>query len=97
MSNPADAALDAERERKTLYVVNPMGHSGAGIGTWERFQALWPDPIDPEAPIGMERPGHAREIKSEPPAILDLDGDIFGTTPATFTVCPGALRVLTPN
>lgn len=35
------------------------------------------------------------EINSDPPAILELDGDVFGTTPATFTVCPGALQVMT--
>ena len=62
MSNPADAALDAERERKTLYVVNPMGHGGTGSGTWERFLEHWPDPIDPEDMVVTERPGHAREI-----------------------------------
>jgi len=42
-------------------------------------------------------PAKKVEINSEPPAILDLDGDVFGTTPATFTVCPGAFRVLTPE
>ena len=42
-------------------------------------------------------PAKSVEIDSDPPAILELDGDIFGTTPATFTVCPGALRVLTLN
>lgn len=41
-------------------------------------------------------PAKVIEIESEPPAILDIDGDLFGTTPATFEVCPGALRVLTP-
>jgi len=35
------------------------------------------------------------KIDSVPPAVLDLDGDIFGTTPATFTVCPLMLQVLT--
>ena len=42
-------------------------------------------------------PAEKVEIYSDPPAILDLDGDVFGTTPATFTVCPGALQVLTPD
>ena len=42
-------------------------------------------------------PGKMVEISSRPCAILDLDGDIYGTTPASFTVCPQALRVLTPK
>jgi diacylglycerol kinase (ATP) len=37
------------------------------------------------------------EIHSDPPAILDFDGDLFGTTPATFTVCPRILEILTPQ
>jgi diacylglycerol kinase (ATP) len=37
------------------------------------------------------------EIDSAPPAILDLDGDILGTTPATLTVCPGAMHIMTPE
>jgi diacylglycerol kinase (ATP) len=36
------------------------------------------------------------EITSEPPALVDLDGDVHGTTPATFTVCPQAVEILTP-
>jgi diacylglycerol kinase family enzyme len=29
--------------------------------------------------------------------VIDVDGDIFGTTPATFAVCPEAVQVLCPN
>ncbi len=36
------------------------------------------------------------ELNSDPPAILDLDGDVFGTTPARFAVCPGMLQIMTP-
>jgi diacylglycerol kinase family enzyme len=39
--------------------------------------------------------GRKIEIDSNPSAILEFDGDLFGTTPATFTVCPGALQVMT--
>lgn len=35
-------------------------------------------------------------VNSTPPAPLDLDGELFGTTPATFTICPNALTILTP-
>ena len=42
-------------------------------------------------------PGKTIEVASEPPAILDLDGDVFGSTPATFTICPGMFRVMTPR
>jgi len=37
------------------------------------------------------------EVDSDPPVILDIDGDIFGMTPATFSVCPKAVQVLTPD
>ncbi len=40
-------------------------------------------------------PGMKIEVESTPPVILDLDGDIFGTTPATFTVCPSVMQVMT--
>ncbi len=40
-------------------------------------------------------PGKWIEIDSEPPALLDLDGDFFGMTPATITVCPRMLEVMT--
>jgi diacylglycerol kinase (ATP) len=36
-------------------------------------------------------------VESDPPAVLDVDGDIFGTTPATFAVSPRAVRVLCPE
>ncbi len=36
------------------------------------------------------------EITSDPPAILDLDGDVFGVTPAKFTICPSALQIMMP-
>jgi diacylglycerol kinase (ATP) len=38
--------------------------------------------------------GKKIEVQSEPPALLDLDGDLFGTSPATISVCPLALEVL---
>jgi diacylglycerol kinase (ATP) len=42
-------------------------------------------------------PGKRITIESKPPALLDLDGDIFGTTPAIFTACPRMLEVMTPT
>ena len=36
------------------------------------------------------------EVHSNPRTLLELDGDLVGTTPATFTVCPGAVEVVTP-
>jgi len=38
--------------------------------------------------------GRKIEVHSEPPAVLDLDGELFGTTPATFSICPLALEVV---
>lgn len=47
-----------------LYLVNPAGHGGSGIRTWEEFKAQWADPIDPEDVIVTERAGQAREISA---------------------------------
>jgi diacylglycerol kinase family enzyme len=37
------------------------------------------------------------EVESDPPSIVELDGDLFGTTPASFTVVPNAVKVLCPR
>jgi diacylglycerol kinase family enzyme len=37
------------------------------------------------------------EVDSEPPAALQLDGDVIGHTPATFTLRPRSLRVVAPT
>ncbi len=37
------------------------------------------------------------EVESESPIKLAIDGDIFGTTPAVFTVCPKAISILVPK
>jgi diacylglycerol kinase (ATP) len=49
-----------------------------------------------EEPSVMYFPAKGITVKSDPPVVLDVDGDIFGTTPATFAVCPRAVRVLCP-
>lgn len=41
--------------------------------------------------------GKRIRIDSDPPAVVELDGDLYGLTPAVFEVCPGAIRVLTPE
>jgi len=38
--------------------------------------------------------GRKIEVHSEPPAVLDLDGELFGTTPATISVCPSVVEVI---
>jgi len=38
--------------------------------------------------------GKRVEVHSDPPAILDVDGDLFGTTPAIFTICPHAVQIM---
>jgi diacylglycerol kinase (ATP) len=38
--------------------------------------------------------GKKIEVHSEPPSIVDIDGELFGTTPASFSVCPLALEVI---
>jgi diacylglycerol kinase (ATP) len=42
-------------------------------------------------------PGKRVEIDSDPPAVVELDGDLYGLTPVVFTVCPQAMNILTPN
>lgn len=37
------------------------------------------------------------EVESDPPAGLQMDGDVFGTTPVKFAVCPHALQVVAPQ
>ena len=37
------------------------------------------------------------EVESDPPGLIEIDGDLFGMTPATFTVCPEAVQVLCPD
>lgn len=41
--------------------------------------------------------GKRIEIDSDPPAVVELDGDLYGMTPALFAVCPGAIHILTPD
>lgn len=47
---------------RTLYIINPAGHGGAGIKAWEKFESSYPDKIPAGDVIVTERPGHAREI-----------------------------------
>lgn len=42
-------------------------------------------------------PGKRIEIESDPPAVVELDGDLCGWTPATITVCPRAVQIMTPE
>jgi diacylglycerol kinase (ATP) len=59
----------------------------------------------PKVPSGghVEEPGvmyfPARQItvESDPPAVLDVDGDIFGVTPAVFEVYTQAVEILCPE
>jgi diacylglycerol kinase (ATP) len=65
----------------TLYLINPTGHGGAGIRTWEAFKTLWSEPVDPKDAIVTERPGHAREI-----AVSAEGYDVFAAVGGDGTV-----------
>ncbi|MBN1871819.1 MAG: hypothetical protein JW800_04525 [Candidatus Omnitrophica bacterium] len=39
-------------------------------------------------------PAKQSEIKSNPPTGLAIDGEFYGTTPATITLCPRAIKVV---
>ena len=38
--------------------------------------------------------GKTVDVRCDPPAALDLDGELFGTTPATFSVVPKGIEIL---
>lgn len=40
--------------------------------------------------------GQRIEVDSDRPTTVDVDGDVFGTTPATFTLCPQAIQIICP-
>ena len=50
-----------------------------------------------EDPSVMYFPTKTIMVDSDPAAVIDVDGDIFGTTPATFTVAPRAVQILCPS
>jgi YegS/Rv2252/BmrU family lipid kinase len=37
------------------------------------------------------------EVDCEHPGLVEIDGDIFGTAPATFSICPRAVQILCPG
>ncbi len=37
------------------------------------------------------------EVDCEYPGIVEIDGDIFGTAPAKFSICPRAVEVVCPT
>ena len=41
--------------------------------------------------------GKKIEVLSDPPITLELDGHRYGTTPATFSISPKALQIISPN
>ena len=47
---------------RVLNVVNPGGHGGAGMRTWETFLQAWGDPIATEQYRTTEGPGDSRKI-----------------------------------
>mgnify|MGYP001555179885 CR=1 FL=1 len=67
-----------------------------------RHRLLMLTQLFPKIPTGaqVEEPDVAYfrtariEVDSDPPSFVDLDGELFGTTPATFTALPGAVNVM---
>jgi len=41
--------------------------------------------------------GHQIRVETEPSQRLSLDGEIHGETPATFSIAPGALKIMVPG
>ena len=37
------------------------------------------------------------EVDCDPPGLIEIDGDLFGGTPARFSICPQAVQVLCPE
>lgn len=49
------------------------------------------------SPYVIHRTGRTVVLQSEPSLPVQLDGDVAATTPVTFEVLPGALRVIVPT
>lgn len=49
----------------------------------------------PSPHVAVGRAAHVA-VTTAIPCLVEADGDLVGTTPATFTVLPGRLRVLLP-
>ncbi len=63
------------------YIINPAGHGGTGLKTWERFESLWPEKIDPNDVIVTNRPDQAEDIIAASPAY-----DVFAAVGGDGTV-----------
>ncbi|MGA1235509.1 MAG: diacylglycerol/lipid kinase family protein [Limisphaerales bacterium] len=97
-------AGNAERAGGNSLCVAPGGRTDDGklnmtvVQAHPRSLTLWK--LLMKAPWGRhvhERavsyyPDKALRIASDPPCLVDVDGDVVGRTPATFSVCPAAVE-----
>lgn len=42
-------------------------------------------------------PAKQVSVRADPPAPVELDGDVLGETPVTFTICPSRVRIVVPD
>lgn len=77
-------------KNRVLFIINPAGQGGIGIKAWNKLKVLLPEIATGthihEAGISyfQEKKIH---IDSNPPAVLDPDGDIFGEIPGMPAGC----------
>ena len=69
------------------------------VPLWSKAKALFKMPklangSHVNEPDILYFPAKKIEVDCVRPATVEMDGDTFGTTPATFTVCPNAVRII---
>jgi diacylglycerol kinase (ATP) len=72
-------------------------HDGSRIGMATRLMPKIASGDHVNEPDVDYFPAKSVEIESDPPAVVELDGDLRGTTPAKIVVCAGAVRVIVPE
>jgi len=85
-ARPDDGAFDvsiipARRKWNLLTKMMPQLASGAHV----------------DAPDVSYFPAGEMEVVCDPPGLVDIDGDLFGFTPATFRICPQAVEIICPG
>jgi YegS/Rv2252/BmrU family lipid kinase len=78
-----------------VIVVRASGPLPALVAGWE---AMMQNDLG-DSPGGHAFRAQAREVRieSDPPRLVEADGSVVGSTPATVTLRPGALRVMVPR
>ena len=84
------AAPDAEMD-DGLFDIVTVGDFGTFEGMWHVPKLRW------GKHLGLKKVGHSRgrrvHVTTDEDVLLEMDGDLVGTLPATFEILPGAVKV----